>query len=67
MFKFMKDLPERLTWWLMIKLTKRWAEHYMDQWEKVKFDIKNSGNNTIYLTISRQDPYPDSFDKIDQV
>lgn len=51
---------ERLTWWLMIKLTKRWAEHHMDQWEKVKFD---TSYGTIYLTISRQDPHPDSFDQ----
>jgi len=64
MFKFMKDLPERLTWWLMIKLTKRWAEHHMDQWEKVKFDTRYG---QVYVTISLQDPYPDSFDKIDQV
>ena len=64
MFKFMKDLPERLTWWLMIKLTKRWVDHHMDQWEKVKFDTRYG---QVYVTISLQDPHPDSFDKIDHV
>ena len=52
---------EKLVWFLMIKLVKIWSTRYMDQWEKIKFDT-NYG--LIYLTISRQDQYPDSFDEI---
>lgn len=53
---------ERWCWVLMVWLVKRWANRYMDQWDKVKFD---SEWGTVYLTISRADPYPDSFHRID--
>lgn len=52
---------ERIVWWLMIKLVKMWSRRYMDQWEKVKF---NTSYGDIYLTISYQDQYPESFDEI---
>jgi len=38
-----------------------WSQH-MDQWEKIKFD---TDYGPIYVTISMQSEYPDSFDLVD--
>jgi hypothetical protein len=54
-----KNCIEQVVWWLMIKLVKLWSTRYLDQWEKVKFGTKYG---VIYLTISREDQYPESFD-----
>ena len=45
----------------MIRLVKLWANRYMDQWERVKF---NTPYGMIYLSMTREDSHPDSYDEI---
>jgi hypothetical protein len=47
-------------WSAFISAAKAYAEH-LDQWDKVKFQTKHG---TVYLTIGRRDPYPDSFEEV---
>ena len=56
-----RQMMERIVWYLMIRLVKLWANRYMDQWDRVKF---NTTWGTVYLSITREDPYPDSYDEI---
>jgi hypothetical protein len=52
---------EKVYWSILVWSLKSWTNKYMDQWEKIKFDTEYG---TIYVTISRMDQYPDSFDLI---
>lgn len=42
----------------------RWANRHMDQFEKVKFD---SDYGTVYFSLMLSDPFPESFEKIENV
>ncbi len=53
---------EWLAWWLLVRITRWWSWSYMDQWTKFKFETKYG---TVYVGITREEPYPDSFDLID--
>lgn len=46
----------------MVDAVRVWVENHMDQWEKFKFE---SSHGTIYVTVSMQDPHPDSFEEVD--
>ena len=60
--KKIRRITDALVWRLFIWSSHRWAAYHMDQWEKVKFDTEYG---EVYLTLSRRDEYPDSFDKVD--
>jgi hypothetical protein len=47
-------------WFAFVEAAKEFA-HYLDQWEKIKFE---TAYGTVYVSISREDPYPDSFTEI---
>lgn len=49
----------------LVSAVKRWTERHMDQWEKFKYADPRFGSGMIYVTISLQDPYPDSFDLVE--
>ncbi len=53
---------EYATWDAFVAAAKAYAQH-LDQWEKVKFD---TDYGPVYLSISRSDPFPDSFDSLPQ-
>lgn len=59
----LEKLEARLVWWLMIRLSRRWASRHMDQFESVKFADEWG---TIYLSLSRETPYPNSFEPVDK-
>jgi len=40
-----------------------WEENHMDQWERFKYEGEHG---PVYVTISLQDPNPDSFDLVDK-
>jgi hypothetical protein len=40
-----------------------WQDRHMDQWEKFKFETEHG---PIFVTISMEDQYPDSFDLVDR-
>jgi hypothetical protein len=42
-----------------ISAAMRWANH-MNHWERFKF---HTGNGTIFVSIARADPYPDSLEE----
>ncbi len=46
-------------YWLMVKLIRYWANRYMDQWEKLT--VTDDYSNTVYVTFSYYDKYPESF------
>jgi len=50
---------EIISYQLMMYFVRRWT-NYMDQWEK--FTVKDAYGNTVYVTFSYYDQYPDSFD-----
>jgi hypothetical protein len=50
-----------LAWWILVKAVRLWGTRYLDQWDKFKFQTKYGW---VYVTIGREDPYPDSFDAI---
>lgn len=49
-----------LAWDDFVRAAKAFAP-YLDQWEKVTFP---TDLGTVYLSIGRKDPYPDSFEAI---
>lgn len=53
---------EDAAWTALVASCHRWAWEHMDQWEKFKFETQYG---TIYVTISRQDQYPDDFEEVD--
>jgi hypothetical protein len=48
-------------WDAFVNAAKAWAQ-YLDQWDKIKFQTEHG---MVYVTISRADPYPDSFHKLE--
>ena len=52
---------ELAAWNAFVEGVKGWANVHMDQWEKIKFP---SEQGHIYVTVSRRDLYPDSFDEV---
>lgn len=64
MARNIKNLPANLTWWLLVKLTKIWANRYMDQFEFFKFQSEHYG--TVFVQISKNPTASESFyDKAD--
>ena len=53
---------EEWAWKALVLSCHRWASDYMDQWDKFKFDTRHG---PVFVTISRQDQYPDDFGKVD--
>lgn len=51
-------------WKALVSNCRGWATNHMDQWEKFKF---HTVYGTVYVTISRQDPFPDDFDRVDMI
>jgi len=49
-----------LAWDDFVRAAKAFAP-YLDQWEKVTFPTEHG---TVYLSIGRQDPHPDTFEAI---
>lgn len=49
----------------LVQSVNNWTEHHMDQWEKFKY--VTSCGNTVYVTISMHDDYPNSFDLVDGI
>lgn len=47
-------------WTTFINAAKAWANH-LDQWNKVKFQ---TDDGTVYVTIGREDPHPDTFEEV---
>lgn len=47
-------------WNAFVAVARAYAPH-LDQWDKVKFQ---TDFGTVYVTIGRSDPYPDSFEEI---
>lgn len=47
-------------WKRLVEAVGAWSQR-MDQWEKFKFE---TSYGPIYVTISMQDQYPDSFDTV---
>lgn len=47
-------------WFALVAAAKAFAAH-LDQWEKIKFE---TSYGTVYVSIGRSDPYPDSFTEI---
>jgi len=63
MTRNIKNIPANLTWWLLVKLTKIWANWYMDQFEFFKFQ---SDYGTVFVQISKNPTASESFyDKAD--
>jgi hypothetical protein len=62
--RFFRNLPEKITWFLLNRAAQRWSNLYMDQWEKIKFRTKY--DTVCYLTISLRDQYPESFEGVDK-
>lgn len=52
---------ETEAWKNFVKAAGVWSGH-LDQWDKFKFETEYG---LVYVSIGRQDPYPDSFDLID--
>lgn len=48
----------------LIQATKTWATKHMDQWEKFSF---STPHGPIYVTISMEAKFPQSFDEVDDV
>lgn len=61
MKKKINRFVENLVFKMMIGIVRYWANTHMGQWEKVKFD---SSYGKVFLTVSRHDQYPESFDEI---
>lgn len=51
----------QLSWYCLIKSVHWWSK-YLDQWTKFKFETEYG---TIYVSIERENMYPDSFEEID--
>jgi hypothetical protein len=49
--------PDDTAWFEFVKAAKEFSR-YLDQWEKFKFETPHG---PVYVSISREDPYPDSF------
>lgn len=59
----MPELTEEdQAWDNLITAAYHWSSIHMDQWEKVKF---TTPFGEVYLTLSYQDPYPNSFAKVE--
>lgn len=56
-----KRLVTTLRWRLLMFAVRQWAEHELDQWEKIRFKTQYG---EIFLTIERKTQYPDSFDSL---
>jgi hypothetical protein len=61
MKKKINRFTEDMVFKMMIGIVRYWTNNHMDQWEKVKFD---TSYGKVFLTISRHDHHPDSFDEI---
>ena len=59
-----RKTAEDWAWEALVSNCHRWASGHMDQWEKFKFDTRYG---VVFVTISRADPYPDDFGKVDMV
>lgn len=53
---------EKIVWYMLVKLLKYYGDNYLDQWDKIQF---KTDYGPVYVSISREAEYPDSFDKID--
>jgi len=53
--------PSDIAWNAFVAAARGFALH-LDQWEKIKFE---TSYGPVYVSISRSDPYPDSFSEID--
>jgi hypothetical protein len=47
-------------WDALVAAARAWAEH-LDQWDKFKFQ---TDYGPVYVTVGREDPYPDSFEDL---
>lgn len=52
--------PSTVAWLAFVAAAKAFA-HHLDQFEKIKFE---TSHGMVYVSISRADPYPDSFSEI---
>lgn len=52
---------EDAAWNALVSAARDWAGH-MDQWDKFKF---NTEFGVVYVTIGRQDPWPNDFVDVD--
>jgi hypothetical protein len=50
-------------WDAFVAAAKEWERH-LDQWDKIKF---KTDFGMCYVSIGREDPYPDSFDEVSSV
>lgn len=57
----MTDIPEAIAAWNTLVAAARSYAPHLDQWEKFKFP---TDYGMVYVTISLEDPYPDSFEEI---
>lgn len=57
----MQDKRGDAEWSAFVAAAKAFAEH-LDQWEKIKFE---TSHGPVYVSISREDPYPDSYTEIE--
>lgn len=53
---------KQLSWWLLVKALHWWAINYMENSSKFKFMTKYG---TVYVSIDRQNQYPNAFNLID--
>lgn len=57
----MQDKRGDAEWFAFVAAAKAYADH-LDQWEKVKF---KTPYGTVYVSINREDPHPDSYTEIE--
>ena len=55
-------MNEDTAWKTLADALMEWGENHLDQFDKVKF---KTGYGMVYVTISREDSYPSSFEEID--
>ena len=52
---FLRRLPERLTWGIMVWFLHRWASRYMDQFESFAIDTEFG---LVHVSVARKAPGP---------
>lgn len=55
--------PVPQAWITLVAAAKAWARH-LDQWDKFKFQTESG---PVYVSIRREDQYPDSFEDVSDV
>lgn len=61
--KRLRRLEARIVWWLLIRMSRRWASRHMDQFESVSFETTHG---RAYLSLTLSPVYPDGFEPVDK-